>query len=139
MLRGRDTGRAGLSWPEHNWLKSQLSSPEPNPSGRWSGRRYRGGMAEHELRIEIQPDHVLGVHADYAQVWHTPESVVIDFLAITRPPHAEIGPDGEQRQFTDAAVASRVRLAPTHVFELMKALEQQLAAWEIQTGRRATE
>lgn len=94
-------------------------------------------MSEHEMRIEIQPERALGVHADFAQVWHTPESVVIDFLAITTPPQSEVGVDGEQRQVTQATVASRVRLAPTHVFELMKALERQLAAWEVETGRRS--
>lgn len=96
-------------------------------------------MSEHEMRIEIQPERALGVHADFAQVWHTPESVVIDFLSITTPPQNEIGPDGQGRQVTQATVASRVRLAPTHVFELMKALERQLAAWETETGRRQAE
>jgi hypothetical protein len=96
-------------------------------------------MAEHEMRIEIQPERALGVHADFAQVWHTPESVVIDFLAITTPPQTEVAPDGESRQVTQATVASRVRLAPTHVFELMKALERQLAAWEMETGKRDAE
>lgn len=91
------------------------------------------------MRIEIQPDRALGVHADFAQVWHTPESVVIDFLAITTPPQSEIAVDGETRQVTQATVAARVRLAPTHVFELMKAMEHQLAAWEIETGRRESE
>jgi hypothetical protein len=96
-------------------------------------------MSEHEMRIEIQPERALGIHADFAQVWHTPESMVLDFLAITTPPQSEIGPDGQGRQITQATVATRVRIAPTHVFELMKALERQLAAWETETGRRATE
>lgn len=96
-------------------------------------------MSEHEMRIEIQPEKSLGVHADFAQVWHTPETVVIDFLSITTPIQSETGPDGQPRQVTQATVASRVRIAPTHVFELMKALERQLAAWEVDTGRRAPE
>lgn len=91
-------------------------------------------MAE-EMRIEVPAEKTLGVHADFASVWHTPETVVIDFLSISQP--IQQGEDGDQ--VINASLASRVRIPPTHVFELMKALEQQLAAWEVETGRRRPE
>lgn len=84
-----------------------------------------------EMRIEIPAEKTLGVHADFASVWHTPETVVIDFMSISQPVQSEEG-----SQVINATLASRVRIPPTHVFELMKALEQQLAAWEVDTGRR---
>jgi hypothetical protein len=33
-------------------------------------------------------------------------------------------------------VVARVRVPPSQVFEIMKALERQLTAWETETGRR---
>jgi hypothetical protein len=35
-----------------------------------------------------------------------------------------------------AQVVARVRVPPSQVFEIMKALERQLTAWETETGRR---
>jgi hypothetical protein len=97
------------------------------------------GAAENLPRrhqIEVPQEHVVGVPADFASVWHTPESFVIDFLAARGP--AQIVDDGGSPAFVqDLVVSARVRMPPTHVIELMKALERQLSTWEMQTGRRA--
>lgn len=86
-------------------------------------------------QIELPPEHVVGVPADFASVWHTPESFVIDFLAARGP--AQVGDhDGEPIVVQDLVVSARVRMPPTHVIELMKALERQLSTWETETGRR---
>jgi hypothetical protein len=87
-------------------------------------------------QIELPPEHVVGVPADFASVWHTPESFVIDFLA-ARGPAQVSDHDGEPLVVQDLVVSARVRMPPTHVIELMKALERQLSTWETETGRRA--
>lgn len=87
-------------------------------------------------RIEIPDDHVIGVPADFASVWHTRESVVIDFLSVKGPDQLAEDEQGDQVLVRDLVVASRVRMPPTHVIELMKALEQQLTFWETETGQR---
>jgi hypothetical protein len=87
-------------------------------------------------QIELPPEHVVGVHADFASVWHTTESFVIDFLS-ARGPASMTEHDGEPVLVQDLVVSSRVRMPPTHVIELMKALERQLSIWETETGRRA--
>jgi hypothetical protein len=87
-------------------------------------------------QIELPPEHVVGVPADFASVWHTTESFVIDFLAARGP--AVMGDhDGEPVLVQDLVVSARIRMPPTHVIELMKALERQLSTWETETGRRA--
>lgn len=86
-------------------------------------------------QIELPPEHVVGVPADYASVWHTTESLVIDFLA-ARGPAAMAEHEGEPVLVQDLVVSARVRMPPTHVIELMKALERQLSLWETETGRR---
>ena len=87
-------------------------------------------------QIELPPEHVVGVPADFASVWHTAESFVIDFLSARGP--AQVGEhEGEPVIVQDLVVSARVRMPPTHVIELMKALERQLSIWETETGRRA--
>ncbi len=93
-----------------------------------------GGLARAH-QIELPPEHVVGVHADFASVWHTPESFVIDFLA-ARGPAQVAEHDGQPVVVQDLVVSARVRMPPTHVIELMKALERQLSTWETETGRR---
>lgn len=92
---------------------------------------------QHASRIEIPEDLAVGVPADFASVWHTQESFVIDFLSVKGPDQATTDDDGNAVVVRDLVVSSRVRMPPTHVIELMKALEQQLTAWETETGARA--
>jgi hypothetical protein len=46
------------------------------------------------------------------------------------------GDDGTKVTTAQAQIVSRVRVPPSQVFEIMKALERQLTAWEQATGRR---
>lgn len=87
-------------------------------------------------RIELPEDQVVGVPADFASVWHTRESVVIDFLSVKGPGQVAEDDEGNPVMLRDLVVSARVRMPPTHVIELMKALEHQLTGWETETGRR---
>jgi hypothetical protein len=89
-----------------------------------------------ELKFEVPPAVEVGAHADAASVWHTPESFIIDFLALRRPPEATEMDDGQVVVTHDMVVSARVRIPPTHVIELMKALETELSRWEGETGQR---
>lgn len=94
-------------------------------------------MSDHILNIELPPD-VPTVYADFASLWHTPDVFVLDFIAMITPPQPTEGPGGEQVSTAQGRVAQRVKIPPKQVFELMKALEQQLTAWEQETGRPAS-
>jgi len=93
-------------------------------------------MAEPILNVDVQPGAAAGVHADYASVWTTPETCVIDFLCVTEPIRPQVGEDGVSRPLVNTTLVSRVRIPPTHVWELMKALEKQLSAWETKHGKQ---
>ena len=58
----------------------------------------------------------------------------VTVAAVTAPVQTGEDEAGHPVTVIDARVSARVRLAPTHVFELMKALEQQLSQWEAETG-----
>lgn len=85
------------------------------------------------ISTEVEP----GVHADFASLWHTADTFVLDFASVRRPPFlAKDSETGELRQMIPTRIVSRVKIPPGQVFELMKALEAQLSKWESETGRR---
>jgi hypothetical protein len=71
-----------------------------------------------------------GVYADFAAVWHSRDVFTLDFAAL-------LGPTGGAAQERRAEVVARVRIPPSQVFEIMKALETQLSAWERESARRS--
>jgi hypothetical protein len=88
-------------------------------------------MTEQRLQINLPESQNAGVFADFVRAWHTKDAFVLDFSTLIQPPHT----DGDSSQVVlDASVVSRVRIPPAQVFELMKALEQQLSAWEKENG-----
>ncbi|MEV8267205.1 DUF3467 domain-containing protein [Microbacterium sp. NPDC076911] len=89
--------------------------------------------------IDLPPEQIAGSYADFANVWHTPNVFVMDFLSLSHPPREEVDPDtGKRRTTVPARVVSRIRIPPEQVFELAKALTQQLEFWERETGRRSS-
>ncbi|MDR0847931.1 MAG: DUF3467 domain-containing protein [Propionibacteriaceae bacterium] len=79
------------------------------------------------IQLNLPQDKAPGVFADFVRAWHTRDAFVLDFSSYTDPPvRDEVAEDIVQQ----SAVVSRVRIPPAQVFELMKALEQQLSAWE---------
>jgi len=92
-------------------------------------------MPPHRVDIVTPDTQVAGVAADLVGVWHTAESFVLDFSAFADPARMQKDPDGVDVLVQRAQVVARVRIPPSQVFEIMKALEQQLTAWEHETGR----
>jgi Protein of unknown function (DUF3467). len=92
--------------------------------------------APRQFEIEMPPDAVTGVYADFANVWHTPDVFVMDFVSLVRPPHDATDADGNPVTLVPGRVVQRVRIPPEQVFELAKALTQQLEFWEQENGRR---
>lgn len=85
-----------------------------------------------EFQIDVPDEMETGVPADFASVWHTPTSFILDFIAVKQPPSPVSDPEsGEVTSITvPGRVVSRVRIPPQQVFELAKALTMQLDAWE---------
>lgn len=94
------------------------------------------GRPPTNVSISMPPERVTGVHADFVSAWHTQDVFVLDFAAVVAPGRPAEGADGQPVTQLDAQVVARVKLPPSQVFEVMKALEKQLSSWEAQTGRR---
>lgn len=89
-----------------------------------------------QLQIELPDDLAGGNYADFASVWHTPNVFVLDFIAVKQPPTPSEGPNGEPMLVVPGRVVSRIRIPPEQVFEVAKALANQLESWEQETGRK---
>lgn len=89
------------------------------------------------LSISLGPDQEVGVFADFASLWHAPNTFVLDFIAIKQPEHPMLDANGNPTgaNVLETRVASRVRLAPEQVFPLIAALQQQADEWMRETGR----
>lgn len=92
--------------------------------------------APRQFEIDVPPDVVRGSYADFANVWHTHDVFVMDFVSLARPPQSTADADGNPVTLVPGQVVQRVRIPPQQVFELAKALTQQLEFWEQETGRR---
>ncbi|MDR1188668.1 MAG: DUF3467 domain-containing protein [Bifidobacteriaceae bacterium] len=86
---------------------------------------------EQRIQLKLPTDSEAGVYADFVRAWHTNDAFVLDFAALSEPPRRE-----SNQVVLTASVVSRVRIPPAQVFELMKALEQQLSSWEKQHGKQ---
>jgi len=79
------------------------------------------------IQLSLPPDKATGVFADFVRAWHTKDGFILDFSAYLEPPMHDAEANDIIQQ---SVVVSRVRIPPSQVFELMKALEQQLSMWE---------
>lgn len=88
-----------------------------------------------QLAMQLPPDTEVGVFADFASVWHTPNTFVLDFLSVKMP--ARPGADGAVGPVIDAKVAARVRIPSEQIFPLIQALQTQGNQWLAETGRHS--
>ncbi|GAA1880602.1 DUF3467 domain-containing protein [Streptantibioticus ferralitis] len=92
------------------------------------------------VEFEIPVEAEAGTYADIVAVWHTPDIFVLDFAAIRRAPTHRQDPDTDlQVTLFPVKLVSRVRVPPSQVFEIMKALSQHLAQWEAEMGQTEPE
>lgn len=90
-----------------------------------------------KIQMNLPPAMEVGAHVDLASVWHTPNTFVIDFLAVKRPPQITVDEQTNRPQHgtLETTVAARVRIPPEQVFLLIDALRTQSNAWLSETGR----
>lgn len=81
---------------------------------------------EPQVSINVPPENIGGTYANVVSVWHTPHDFAIDFCV--NQPYAS-GPDALAVQ-----VVSRVRIPPTIVLDLLRALNDNLGQYEETVG-----
>ena len=67
-------------------------------------------------------------------VWHTPHEFTLDFGAILQAEPADQMDDAPERFVLPALVTARVKIPPTVVFDLLRALNENLTIYETNFG-----
>jgi hypothetical protein len=91
-----------------------------------------------QFQVTLPPELELGVFADFASVWHTPTTFVLDFLAVKGPGHPAIDSVGQphpESTVLETRVGARVRIPSEQIFPLIAALQQQGDKWLEESGR----
>lgn len=89
------------------------------------------------FEIEMSAEVEAGLHADFANLWHTPDTIVLDFASLRQPPYLHVDSDtGTEVAIAPTRIVARVRLPPRQMWELMRALEKELTAWETETAQK---
>lgn|GEM_PF-4073583 len=78
----------------------------------------------------------VGTHADFVNLWHTPDTIVLDFASLRQPPYLQVDDAGQEVAIAPTRIVARLRLPPRQIWDLMRALEKELTAWENETGQR---
>lgn len=92
-------------------------------------RRLPDGVPEEErqVRIDVPESLQQGAYANGAMVWHTPFEFTIDFIAIQPV-------DPESPGVVPCLVTSRVKIPTTVIFDLLKALNENMTKYEATFG-----
>lgn len=86
------------------------------------------------IAVTVPDKQEVGVFADFAGIWHTPNTFVLDFLSLTSPAiQQQVAGSGEV--VLPARVAARVRIPAEQVFQMIAALQQQADQRLEETGR----
>src|SRR3954464_442659 len=92
-------------------------------------------MTEHEsedrpteFQIQVPNGHCAGVYANFLSVWHTAYEFTLDF-GVTQPPQIDQeDPDAPVR--VDCRVVSRVKIPVTVLFDVLRALNENMTRYE---------
>jgi hypothetical protein len=74
-----------------------------------------------------------GSYANFLTVWHTGHEFTLDFAA-TQPPQPQEPGNPQSPVTVPCRVVSRVRIPPTMVFEILQALNTNMARYESTFG-----
>jgi hypothetical protein len=97
-------------------------------------------MSDDQLRarfsISVPPSMEAGSPADFVSIWHSPNSFVLDFIVLKRPPQPMQDEEtGEVYASIETEVSARVRIPPEQAFRLQAALKTEGDRWLEETGR----
>ncbi|MDP9240984.1 MAG: DUF3467 domain-containing protein [Actinomycetota bacterium] len=81
------------------------------------------------VAVTVPPELEVGVYANLLAIWHTQDEFTFDF-AVKQPAQMGESEDGTAVVHVPARVVSRVRVPPGQVFEILKALNENMTHYE---------
>lgn len=90
-----------------------------------------GGEQQVSFEFRIAPELEAGHYANVLGVWHTPHDFTLDF-SVTLPPVAPSDPN--ELPVIPCQIVSRVKVAPSLIFDLLRTLNENMTRYEAQYG-----
>jgi len=81
------------------------------------------------FEVRVPEEHEAGVYANFLNVWHTAHEFTLDFAA-TLPAEGAEDDAGGQFVRVPARVSARIKLPPTLLFEVIRALNDNMTRYE---------
>jgi hypothetical protein len=81
------------------------------------------------VNMVVPPEVEVGVYANLLAIWHTQDEFTFDF-AVKQPAQMAESEDGTPVVHVPARVVARVRVPPGQVFEILKALNENMTHYE---------
>lgn len=86
-----------------------------------------------EFQIHVPPELEAGSYANFLSVWHTAYEFTLDF-GVTQPPQVEEPEDPGAPVRVGCRVVSRVKIPVTVLFEVLRALNENMTRYEAVFG-----
>ena len=86
-----------------------------------------------QFELNVPPELEGGVYANVLGVWHTAYEFTLDFAAM-QPPQVEDEDDPNSPAFVQCRVVSRVKVPVTVVFDVIRALNENMTKYEEHFG-----
>jgi Protein of unknown function (DUF3467) len=80
--------------------------------------------SQQQFQFTVPDEVAAGVYSNLVLVWHTPYEFTLDFAALEPSDSTPV----------PCRVVSRVRIPPTVIFDLMRALNENMATYEASFG-----
>jgi Protein of unknown function (DUF3467) len=84
---------------------------------------------ESNFQVQVPPDLEGGVYANFLSVWHTGHEFTLDFSA-TQPPQMVDPDDPGSPVNVPCRVVARVKIPPTLVFDVIRAMNENMTRYE---------
>ncbi len=81
------------------------------------------------LQIAVPPDQEVGVYSNLLAIWHTQDEFTLDF-AVKQPSQMRPDEAAGHEVHVPARVVARVRVPPGQVFEILKAINENMTHYE---------
>lgn len=88
-----------------------------------------GANNEVQFRLDVPAEETGGTYANFLAVWHTAHEFTLDFAA-TQPPQRTDPEDEQSPLVVPCAVVSRVRIPVSVVFDVLRALNENMTRYE---------
>jgi hypothetical protein len=85
------------------------------------------------IQVHVPEELVDGVYANLLSVWHTAYEFTLDFASLQQMVSV-VGPDGAETNLIPTRVVARVKIPPTQIFEILRALNENMSHYESTYG-----